>query len=695
MKNYSPNEMRNIVIAGHSTSGKTILSDAILFSQGVINRIGSIAEGTTISDYSKGEMEKQISISASSMHFENNGLKFNIIDTPGYMDFAGEVISSVHVSDIGILSISATAGVEIGTEFAWNYFKEGRLVPLVSINMLDKEHAQFDKIVEKAKERFSDRIFPIQFPVKEGPGIDSIIDLIENKMLVFDSKGKYTKEEIPAEYKDKAEELYQQMIEMIAESDDELLEKYFENGELTVQEMKDGLKNAIINKGFIPLMATASESNVVGVSRIFEVISAYYPSPEDMGKLDSGSSDEKGVTHKIIDNGSTSIFIYKTTNDSSVGDLSYFKVFAGVLKPGSELKNVATNKSERFGTIYTVNGKKRQEVSELHAGDIGVAVKLKDSHTNNTLSDIKDPILYKEIHFPEPVIRVAVMAKSKGDEEKIGAGLSQISEQDPTFHYEVDSELKQTLVSGLGEIHLQTSLTKIMDRFNIEIDQVEPKIPYRETIRKPAKGRYRHKKQSGGAGQFGEVELELQPNKRGEGVKFESKLVGQNVDRVFVPSIEKGVMQACVNGPLSGNKVIDVIASVVDGKQHPVDSKDIAFQIAGRGAFKRAFIEGNPVLLEPIYEVQITVPEDHMGDVMGDISSRRGKVKGMDSDGHFQIIIATVPLSNLYKYSNILRSITQGRAYYKRKFSNYEYVPKEVQDKIVENYEKEREEGNK
>lgn len=694
MKNYLPDKMRNIVIVGHSTSGKTILADSILYSQGVINRIGSITEGTTISDYSKSEIEKQISMSSSLMHFETNELKFNIIDTPGYMDFAGEVISSVHVSDIGILSISATAGIEVGTEFSWNYLKEAGAIPLISINMLDKEHTHFDEIVEKAKERFTDRIFPIQFPVKTGPGMDSIIDLVLNKMLVFDNKGKYKKEDVPAEYKEKTDELYQQMIEMIAESDDELLEIYFDKGELSADEIKTGLKKAIINKEFVPLMATAAESNV-GVSRIIEIISDFYSSPLEMSKLDTKDSDKEGITHKILENKNTNIFIYKTTNDSSVGDLSYFKVFSGILKPGSELKNIQTNQSERFGTIYTLNGKKRNEVSELHAGDIGVAVKLKDSHTNNTLSDEKDPILFKEIKFPEPVIRVAVVAKSKGDEEKIGAGLSQISEQDPTFHYEVDSELQQTLVSGLGEIHLQASINKIMDRFNIEIQQIEPKIPYRETIRKTTNGRYRHKKQSGGAGQFGEVELQIEPNERGKGIEFESKLVGQNVDRVFVPSIEKGVMQACKNGPLSGNIVIDVKAAVVDGKQHPVDSKDIAFQIAGRESFKKAFLDGNPVLLEPIYDIQITVPEEHMGDVMGDISSRRGKIKGMNSDGHFQIINATVPLANLYKYSNILRSLTQGRAYYKRKFSNYEFVPKEVQDKIIENYQKEREEGNK
>ncbi|MEA1986351.1 MAG: elongation factor G [Candidatus Marinimicrobia bacterium] len=692
MKNYSSNELRNVVIVGHSASGKTILSDSILFSQGAVNRIGSISEGTTISDYSKHEIEKQISISATLMHFENNEIKFNIIDTPGYMDFAGEVISSVHVSDIGILSISATAGIEVGTEFAWKYLQNSGIIPLVSINMLDKEHTHFDEFVEKAKERFSDRIFPIQFPVKAGPGINSLVDLIENKMLVFDNKGKYTKEDIPADLKDKADELREQMIEMIAESDDALLETFFDKGELTPDEFKTGLKKAIINKTFIPLMITAGESNV-GVSKLIEVITNYYPSPLEMSKRNK-EEIEDGFTHRIIDGDNTNIFIYKTTNDSNVGDLSYFKVFSGTLKPGSELKNVDTNKSERFGTIYTLNGKKRVEVNELHAGDIGVAVKLKDSHTNNTLSDNKDPVLYKKIEFPNPVIRVAVKAKSKGDEEKIGAGLSQISEQDPTFHYEVDSELQQTLVSGLGEIHLQISLNKIMERFKIEIDQLEPKIPYRETITTKANGRYRHKKQSGGAGQFGEVELTLEPNERGKGVVFESKLVGQNVDRVFVPSIEKGIMQACVNGPLSGNIVIDVYSAVVDGKQHPVDSKDIAFQIAGRESFKKAFLEAKPVLLEPIYEVQITVPEDHMGDVMGDISSRRGKVKGMDSDGHFQIINATVPLSNLYKYSNILRSITQGRAYYKRKFSHYEYVPKEVQTQIIAEYQKQKEEGN-
>ncbi|MDD3807266.1 MAG: elongation factor G [Candidatus Marinimicrobia bacterium] len=694
MKTYDTKHIRNFSLMGHSASGKTILSEALLFLAGEINRIGSIQEGNTVSDYSSDEIERQISIKTSLIHVDKEGVKCNILDTPGYMDFIGEVMSAAKVAENTIILVNSTSGIEVGTEFAWNYVNDFKTTAMFVMSMLDKEHTQFDAIVKSIQERFSNRIFPLQIPVNAGPAFDRVIDLLKRKMLVFDDKGTYTEEEIPAEYMDDFEARYEELIELVAESDDVLLEKYFEAGELTENELKDGLRKAILERNFFPLVSISSEKKV-GISRLMEMMVDYFPDPSQKSEWKVKKAEKADPEPIAIDEkGITSLFVYKTTHEQHVGDMTYFKVVTGALKIGDELKNPTTNTSERFNNLFVVNGKNRKEVSELKAGDLGVAVKLKNTLTNHTLIDSKEPWEFVGIKYPEPVIRVAIEAASKGDEEKISAGLAQIQAEDPTFHYVVDSELKQTIISGMGEIHLDISIKKIEQRFNVEIIQAEPKIPYRETIRKTATARYRHKKQSGGAGQFGEVELRVEPLPRGSGVEFVSELVGMNVDRSFVPSIEKGVRQACDAGPLSGNKVIDVKAAVFDGKQHPVDSKDIAFQIAGRGAFRDAFMKADPILLEPIYEIEVTVPEDYMGDVMGDISARRGKVLGIDSDGNFQIIKAEVPLANLYKYSNTLRSLCQGRGYHRRKFSHYEYVPREIQDKIVEAYQKEREEGH-
>ncbi len=694
MKTFDTKHVRNFSLMGHSASGKTILSDALLLLAGEINRIGSIEEGSTTSDYSSDEIERQISIKTTFMHFEQNGFKCNILDTPGYMDFAGEVMSAAKVVENAMILVNSTSGIEVGTEFAWNYVQNFDTTAMIVMSMLDKEHTQFDTIVDRIRDRFSNRIYPVQFPVNAGPAFDSVIDLLKRKMLVFDDSGAFKEEDIPADLKDTFDTKYEELVEMVAESDDELLEKFFEAGELTEEELKNGLRRAILEGNFFPLVCVASEKKV-GISRLMDIMVDYFPDPSEKGEWKAKKSSAGDPEPVAVDeNEITSLFIYKTVHEQHVGDISYFKVISGGLKVGDELKNPATNTSERFGNLFVLNGKHRKEVTELKAGDLGIAVKLKNTLTNHTLVDSKEPWQYIGVKYPEPVIRVAVEAVSKGDEEKIGTGLAQIQAEDPTFHYVVDSELKQTIVSGMGEIHLDNSLKKIAQRFNVEIVQVQPKIPYRETIRKTTTARYRHKKQSGGAGQFGEVELRIEPLPRGSGIEFASELVGMNVDRSFVPSIEKGVRQACESGPLSGNKVIDVKAAVFDGKQHPVDSKDIAFQIAARGAFKDAFGKADPVLLEPIYEIEITIPEEYMGDVMGDISARRGKVLGMDSDGHFQMIKAEVPLANLYKYSNTLRSLCQGRGYHRRKFSHYEYVPREIQEKIVEEYLKEREEGH-
>jgi elongation factor G len=686
-------DIRNIALLGHSASGKTILADAILLQAGVINRLGSIQEGSTTSDNTQEEIERQISLRPSLMHLYHKETKLNLLDAPGYIDFSGEVKAVTHVVDSAILTVDATSGIEIGTELAWEAMEKHDIPPFIAMTMLDKEHTRFDAVLTSLQQRWGDRIFPIQFPVNEGPALRSVVDVLKKKLLVFDDKGTYTEESIPDEHSARVDELYEKFIELVAESDDALLEKYFEAGELSEEDLNGGLKNAISSRTLVPLVCVSSEKNV-GISRLIEILSDLAPAPDAKGSVKGykpGTQEE--IVRKVDISEPASLFVFKTVYEQHIGEMSYFKVMSGTVKAGADLKNINTNNTERLGSIYTMNGKNRVDLDEIHAGDIGTAVKMKDTHTCNTLCDSKAPIQYPEISFPDPIIRVAVEATAKGDDEKIGVGLAQICAEDPSFHYVVDPELKQTIVSGQGETHLDVSLKKIEQRYHIEIRQIEPKIPYRETIRKTAEGHYRHKKQSGGAGQFGEVYLRIEPKERGEGVEFVSELVGMNVDRSFVPSVEKGVKGACVEGPLTGSMVIDLKVAFYDGKQHPVDSKDIAFQIAGRGAFKDAFAKADPILLEPIYEIEIKLPEEYMGDVMGDISSRRGKVLGMDSDGHNQIIKASVPLANLYKYANTLRSISQGRGFYRQKFSHYEYVPKDIQDKVVAEHQKEKEEA--
>jgi elongation factor G len=685
-------DIRNIALVGHSATGKSLLADALLLNAGTINRLGSIQEGTTTSDYSQEEIDRQISLRATLMHVMQNGVKLNLLDTPGYMDFSGELAAVSSVADSALIMVDATSnGIEVGTELAWEALEKQNVSPFFAVSMLDKEHTHFDEVVSTLQSRYGDRVFPTQFPINEGPAFHAIVDVLKKKMLNFNDKGAYTEEDIPADHQGRVDELFEKLVELVAESDDALLEKYFEEGELSEEEINKGLKNAIASRTLYPLVCVSSQKNV-GVTRLAEIFAELAPAPAKEIKGKKTGSDEEMV-RKVDASEPTSLFIYKSVYEQHVGEMSYFKVMSGTLKPGMDLKNAQTNTTERFGGVFTMNGKNRVEVDELQAGDIGTAVKLKDTHTCNTLCDAKSMIEYDPIKFPDPIIRVAVEASAKGDDEKIGVGLTQVRAEDPSFYYEVDPELKQTIVSGQGETHLEVSLKKIEDRYHIQINQVEPKIPYRETIRKEALGHYRHKKQSGGAGQFGEVYLRLEPKPRGEGIEFVSELVGMNVDRSFVPSVEKGVNQATVEGPLTGSKVIDIKVAFYDGKQHPVDSKDIAFQIAGRGAFRDAFEKADPILLEPIYEMEVKVPEEYMGDVMGDVSSRRGKVLGMDSDGHNQIIKAAVPLSNLYKYANTLRSISQGRGHYRRKFSHYEYVPRDIQDKVVAAHKAEKEEA--
>ncbi len=692
MKEYQTEEIRNIVLLGHASSGKTSLAEAMLFTAGATNRLGRIDDGTTISDYHEDEIARKFSITSSLLHYEWKNRKINIVDSPGYLDFISESKAITRVANLALIVVHARTGVEVGTELVFNFAKEDDLPCWFIVNQLDKEHADFDKVMENLKSSFGKKVFPLQLPVNAGVDFNSVIDILSRKLLVYskDGKGTVIEEEIPADLKSRVDSLHENVIEFAAESDDELLEKFFEEGTLSEEEILNGLKKAIISRNLFPVFTTSAYNNI-GVSNLMDAINKYGPSPSEAKPIKAILNKEE-IERKVSEGEPVSLFVFKTISALHIGELSMFKVMSGSVSTGMDLINVRSHKSERIGQIFIMNGKEKREVAHLHAGDLGTVVKLKNTHTADTLSDPKTLVIYPEIKFPDSVIQVAVEAKTRGDEEKISAGLQTLSDEDPTVSFHFDPELKQTILSGQGELHLTVILERLKKQFNVEIIQIPPRIPYRETIKKRGESKYRHKKQSGGAGQFAEVWMYIEPLERGSGIEFTNKLVGQNVDRVFVPSVEKGVKFACAEGILAGYMVTDLKTVFYDGKQHPVDSKDIAFQIAGKGAFKECFIDADPILLEPICDLEVIVPEEFMGDVMGDISVRRGKIQGMDSEGSFQKINAKVPLAELYRYSTSLRSMTQGKGMHHQSFSHYEPMPREQQEKVVAEHKREREE---
>ncbi len=679
MKTYHAGDIRNIAIVGHASAGKTALTEAMLFSAGASNRIGLIAEGTTRSDYRPEEIERQCSVGASLLTMEWKETKLNVLDAPGFSDFIGDALSAVRVADTGVLVVDGGHGPEMGTDTMWKFCEEYGIPRSFVITGLDKEHVDFHGTFGKLKDQYGNHVTALMLPVNEGVGFHKVVDIIRRKTLVYkDDSGKFSQEDLPADMADEVEQLYTELVEQVAESDEGLLEKYFEEGELSEDDLRAGLRSAIIHKAIYPVFCTASIPNV-GVSRVLELIEKYFPSPADMPAVKTEEDKELTADEK----GPTAALVFKTTSEAHVGELSFFRVYSGSVSSGDDLRNKNRESSERIGHVYAVTGHDRDEVSTVTAGDIGATVKLKVTHTGDTLSSSKDAVILRAVEFPPPNIQFAVVAKAKGEEDKISSGLSLLHEEDPTLLFEVDPELHQTVLSGQGELQIMVAFNKLQDRFKVQVELVEPKIPYRETIKAKGESKFRHKKQSGGAGQFAEVWLRVEPLGRGEGIVFEETLVGQNVDRVFVPSVEKGIMAASKEGFLAGYPIVDVKALFYDGKMHPVDSKDIAFQIAGKGAFREACEASKPCLLEPIFEVEVLVPEDFMGDVMGDLTAKRGKIMGMDAEGHFQLLKAKVPQANLFKYSSTLRSLTQGKASHRQKFSHYEEVPKEELSRII------------
>ncbi len=691
MKEYSTEMIRNVALISHATVGKTSLAEAMLFSAKAINRMGTIDDGSTASDYHQDEIDRKFSISTTLLHCEWKDCKINIVDTPGYSDFVGEVVGALGVVETAVVLVNAVAGVEVGTEMNFKYVTSKNVSSVFFINLCDREHSNFDAAVASIQESFGNKAIPVQIAVNCGEGFNKIIDLLAMKLITFDDKGAAAVGDIPADLQDQADTAHETLIEAIAEADDDLLEKFLEEGELSPEDIINGLRNGISSGVVSPILAGAA-GQAKGSEQLLDFIATYCPSPQKHTEITGTDvSGENEVKLPATSEASLAAQVFKTMSEQHLGELTFFRVFSGRIQASSEIFNSTRNKAEKIGQLYVMNGKKRLDVPAVAAGDIGAAVKLKDTHTGNTLCLKSKQILLPEIDFPKPVIRTAIEPKKKGEEDKIATGLATLHEEDPTFIITVDPELHQTILAGQGELHLDIIIRKLQEKYHTEVELIEPKIPYRETIRKKTEGQSKYKKQSGGRGQYGDVHLRIEPMQRGEGFEFANEIVGGVVPGKYIPAVEKGVKEAMVSGVISGCQVVDVKVALYYGSYHTVDSSDMAFKIAASMGFRKLFKEADPVLLEPIYNIEVRVPEEYMGDVMGDISSRRGKIAGMAAEGKFQVIKAQVPLAELYKYSTTLRSITQGRGIHSREFSHYEETPREVQQKIMAAYEAERE----
>ncbi len=695
MKDYNSEAIRNIAFVGHGGGGKTSLSEILLYTVKEINRIGKIEEGNTTSDYTPNEIEKQISISSSLMNLEWNNTKINMLDTPGFSDFVGDVKSALKVSDTAVLVIKSAEGIEVGTDTAKSIVDEYGLPFSIVINKVDNEHSTFFETFEHINERLSPGATIITFPATEGVSFNSVVDIISMKLHKYGETGSRTvsESELTDDLKKKAEEYRTKLIEKVAEFSEDLMNKYFEQGSLTDDDLRKGIRSSIVNRNLVPVFAL-SATKAVGMNNFLDFVSSFFPSAVEresvQGKL-AGKNDP--VLVKVNSTGEPVIFIFKTISEQHVGELSLFKVYSGKVSPGMDLLNENNNKTERLNQLFTLNGHNRKDISQVIAGDIAAVVKLKDTHTNNTLASKNYSVIIDPIQFPDPVIRGAIKAKAKGDEDKIATGLHTLHEEDPSFNVKFDPEISQTIISGQGELQLLLAIKRLKIRYGVDVELVEPKIPYRETIKAAINDvEYKHKKQSGGRGQYGHIHIKMEPLSRGKGFEFVDAIVGGVVPGRFIPAVEKGILDTMTKGVLAGNKVVDLRVTLFDGTYHTVDSDEMSFKIAASQCFKKGFLEAKPVLLEPIYELEVKVPEEYMGDVMGDISSKRGKILGMDSDGRFQIIKALVPLSELYKYSSNLRSLTHGRGVHKRKFDHYEEMPKEIEHEVIEEYKKSREE---
>lgn len=699
--------IRNVVLLGHSGCGKTTLTEAMLFESGAVSRMGTVTAGNTMSDYTAIEQERGNSLFSSLMHVKWRDCKINILDTPGFDDFVGEVVCSMKVADTALMLLNSAHGVEVGTEILWDYVQDFKTPTIFVITQIDHDKSDFDTTLEQAKERFGPKVLPVQYPLNQGSGFNTIIDTVRMVMYVFGPNGgKPEKKPIPESEMAKAMAMHNALVEAAAENDEGLMEKFFEQGTLSEEEMTKGLRIALAHQQIFPVFCCSALQDK-GSGRIMGFINDVAPSPADVPPY--ALADGKTATYDT--KAPASIFIYKTISEPQVGLVSYFKVYSGTVRAGDELINMKNSTHERVSQVFESEGKVRNTIDYLQAGDIGVTLKLKNSHTNNTLNAKGLNTTIDPIHFPEPRIRTAVVPPSKSDMEKLIKALHQVEEEDPTLIVEQSATLKQTIIHGQGQLHLELIRYRIEKNFGVHMDFEKPRIPYRETITRAANEIYRHKKQSGGAGQFGEVHMRIEPYYEGmpnpdgltvrstevEELDWGGKLafywcvVGGTIDSKYSSAIKKGIMQKMTEGPLTGSNCQDIRVSIYDGKMHPVDSNDMAFMLASIGAFRAAFKNAGPQILEPIEEVNITCSDAAMGDIMGDLQGRRAIIMGMDSDGHYQKIKARVPLAEMYQYSSTLRSLSQGKAKFSRKFADYVAVTADIQQRLIDEHKEEEE----
>jgi len=704
MKTYDEKHIKNIVLLGAAKSGKTTLSETMLYEAGIIHKRGTVEEANTVSDYHEIEHERGSSVYATCLHTEWRDYKINIIDTPGLEDFIGEVIASIRVCDTALLLLHAQYGVEVGTELIWDYVDKYRKPTILAVNHLDNEEANFNKVVDDARRTLGPAVTIMQYPVNQGIGFNSVIDLLKMTLYRFPANGgKPEKLPIPDSEKERAEQLHNVLVEKAAENDDTLMEHYFEKGSLDEDEMREGLKIGMLKHQVFPVFCLSAERNM-GSGRLMGFIDNVAPSATEMPP----EITEAGEPIPCDPAAPACLFVFKTLLEPHIGRLTFFKVLAGEIKAGQELVNEKGNTSERLNQLFIADGKNRNPVERLRSGDIGCTLKLKNTLTNHTLNDRSFTGQVDPIHFPLPKVRAAIEARSKSDDEKLGEVLAEIHMEDPTLEIEYNRELKQVILHGQGELHLAVTKWRLENIYKMQVDYLPAKIPYRETIQKPAQASYRHKKQSGGAGQFGEVFMKIEPwyegmppfkehpvrdteeialNWGGKLV-FNNCIVGGAIDTRFLPSILKGVMEKMNEGPLTGSYVRDIRVSVYDGKMHPVDSNDISFKIAGMMAFRDAFHQASPQLLEPVYDVETSAPDTMSGDIMSELQSRRSIITGMDTLNGSQVIKARTPQAELDKLYAALRNITQGKAKVKAQFAEYAPVPGEMQKKLSDEYRK-------
>ena len=712
MKVYQTNEIKNIALLGSSGSGKTTLVEAMLFESGVIKRRGSVAAKNTVSDYFPVEQEYGYSVFSTVLHVEWNNKKLNIIDCPGSDDFVGSTVTALNVTDTAIILLNGQYGVEVGTQNHFRYTEKLNKPVIFLVNQLDNEKCDYDNILEQLKEAYGSKVVPIQYPIATGPGFNALIDVLLMKKYSWKPEGGApTIEDIPAEEMDKAMEMHKALVEAAAENDENLMEKFFEQDSLSEDEMREGIRKGLIARGMFPVFCVCGGKDM-GVRRLMEFLGNVVPFVSEMPKVQNTEGKEVAPDS----NGPESLYFFKTSVEPHIGEVSYFKVMSGKVHEGDDLLNADRGSKERIAQIYVVAGGNRVKVEELQAGDIGAAVKLKDVKTGNTLNGKDCDYKFNFIKYPNSKYTRAIKPVNEADVEKMMSILNRMREEDPTWVIEQSKELKQTLVHGQGEFHLRTLKWRLENNEKLQVKYEEPKIPYRETITKAARADYRHKKQSGGAGQFGEVHLIVEPYKEGMPVPetykfngqefkitvrgteeiplewggklvFVNSIVGGSIDARFLPAIMKGIMSRMEQGPLTGSYARDVRICVYDGKMHPVDSNEISFMLAGRNAFSTSFKEAGPKILEPVYDVEVSVPADYLGDVMSDLQGRRALIMGMNSESGYEKLIAKVPLKEMSSYSTALSSLTGGRASFIMKFASYELVPSDVQDKLIKEFE--------